>query len=78
VDRIFYGEPRPYQVSLSDVKVILAIMRILMVELLCQMVMRQILVLECMLSVLEYVLSCLALNGLAISGPQLSGHLPGT
>jgi hypothetical protein len=50
VDLIFYGEPYPYQASLSDVRVILAIMRVLMMELPCQAVTGQILGLKCLLS----------------------------
>jgi hypothetical protein len=34
VDRIFYGEPSSYRASLFDIKVIVAIMRVLMVKLL--------------------------------------------
>jgi hypothetical protein len=34
VDRTVYGEPRPHRVSLFDVKVILAIMRVFEVKLL--------------------------------------------
>jgi hypothetical protein len=42
VDRIFYGELRPYRMSLSNVKVIMMIMRALVVELLCQTVIGRI------------------------------------
>jgi hypothetical protein len=49
VDWIFYGEPHPYRASLSDVRVVMKIMRIFVVKLLCQEVMRQIPVLECQL-----------------------------
>jgi hypothetical protein len=49
VDRIFRGEPRPYQASLSDVRVIMTFMRIFMVELSCQAAMRRIPALECLL-----------------------------
>jgi hypothetical protein len=49
VDRILYGEPRPYWASLSNVSVFMAIMHIFMVKLLCQAVMGWILVLECLL-----------------------------
>jgi hypothetical protein len=38
VDRIFHGEARLYRASLSDVRVIMAIMRVLIVELICQAV----------------------------------------
>jgi hypothetical protein len=56
-------------VNLSDVRVIMPIIRVLMTELLCQMVMGQIPILECLslarLGAYSYVLSsCLALNGL--------------
>jgi hypothetical protein len=51
----FHGEPCPYQGageggSLSDVIVIMRIMCVLMVKSLCQVVMGQVPVLECMLS----------------------------
>jgi hypothetical protein len=49
VDRIFYGEHRPYRVSLSNVRVIMVIMHVLVVELLCQVVTRRIPVIECLL-----------------------------
>jgi hypothetical protein len=49
VNRTFYGEPHPYWTSLSDVRVIIAIMLVFMVKLLCQMVTSQILALgECL------------------------------
>jgi hypothetical protein len=82
VDQILYGEP------LSDVRVIITIMRNFMVKLLCQTVMGRILVLECSLrgepvaccqahvGVCGYILSCLVLNGLATRGSRLWGHLP--
>jgi hypothetical protein len=35
VDRIFYGEPHSYGASLSDVRVIMTIMHVLVVKLLC-------------------------------------------
>jgi hypothetical protein len=50
-------------VSLSDVKVIMAIMCVLMVELLCQAVTRWILVLECLFPGLHVCLQlCLVLS----------------
>jgi hypothetical protein len=49
VDQIFYGELRPYRMSLCDIKVIMAIMCVLMLELLCQAVTGRIPVLECLL-----------------------------
>jgi hypothetical protein len=49
MDHTFYGEPRPYQVSLFDVRVNMTIMRVLVEELLCQAVMGQIPALECLL-----------------------------
>jgi hypothetical protein len=50
VDHTFYGEPYPYQATLSDVRVIMVIMHVLMVELLCQAVTGQIPALECLLA----------------------------
>jgi hypothetical protein len=52
-----YGEPRPYRVSLSDVRVIIAINRVL-VELLYQVVKGWVLALECLLSGVRAVTSC--------------------
>jgi hypothetical protein len=46
---MFYGESHPYQVSLSDVRVIMIIICVLVVELLCQVVMGRISALECLL-----------------------------
>jgi hypothetical protein len=68
--------------SLSDVKVIMMIIRVLVDELPCQAVMEQILALKYLLScacdACDYVLSCLVLNAVVIQGPRLSGHSPGT
>jgi hypothetical protein len=47
--RIFCGEPHPYRVSLSDVKVIVAFMCVLVGESLYQVLMGQIPALECLL-----------------------------
>jgi hypothetical protein len=65
-------------VSLSDVRVIMSIMQVLMEELLCQAVMGWILVPKCPLlggrgHLCGYVLSCLALNGTAFRGPGSRG-----
>jgi hypothetical protein len=49
VDQSFYREPCAYRASLSNVKVIMMIIRVLMVELLCQAVIGQIPTLECKL-----------------------------
>jgi hypothetical protein len=50
-DWISCGEPRPHQVSLSNVRVtIIMFMRVLVVESLCQTTMGWILTLECLLS----------------------------
>jgi hypothetical protein len=49
VDWIIYGDPRPYQMNLSDVRVIMTIMHVLVVEFLCQLVMKQIPALKCLL-----------------------------
>jgi hypothetical protein len=46
MDQTSYGEAHLKQVNLSDIRVIMAIMRILMRESLCQVVTGQILVLE--------------------------------
>jgi hypothetical protein len=82
VDRSFFGEPRPYQASLSDVRVIMVVMRVLVVMWLCQAVMGWIPALERLLpgvhGICGYVSNCLALNGLATQGSRLLGHLPGT
>jgi hypothetical protein len=82
VDRIFYRECRPYRVSLFDVKIIMSIMRVLMVELLCPMVAGRIPVLECLLL---GACGCLWLRPVlfGIKWPRclrsgLWGHLPGT
>jgi hypothetical protein len=60
----------------------MSIMRVLVVELLYQAVMGRIPVLECLMPevcrCLWLCLSCLALNVIAIQGPQLLGHLSGT
>jgi hypothetical protein len=60
----------------------MVIMRVLVVELLCQEVTKQILVLECLLSGtcgrLWLRLVLLALNDIATRGSRLWGHLPGT
>jgi hypothetical protein len=50
VNQIFCGEPHFYRASLSDVRVIMTFMCVLMVELLCQAGMGWISALECMLS----------------------------
>jgi hypothetical protein len=47
--RSLVENPRPYRVSLSDVRVIMVFICILRVELLCQAVMRQIPALKCLL-----------------------------
>jgi hypothetical protein len=49
VDWIFYGEPHTFWTSLSNVRVIMVIIRVLRVELLCQVLTGHILALECML-----------------------------
>jgi hypothetical protein len=60
-------------VSLSDGRVIIVIMHVLVVELLCQVVMRWIPVLECLsqarVGAYTYGLSWLALNGLSTREP---------
>jgi hypothetical protein len=56
------------RLSLSDVRVIMVIMCVLVEELQYQV----------MIGTYGYILSGLALNGIAIRGPQLSGHLPDT
>jgi alpha-D-ribose 1-methylphosphonate 5-triphosphate synthase subunit PhnI len=48
MDQTFYGETHPYWRSASDVRVIMTIMRILVEELIYQVMMGQIPVLECM------------------------------
>jgi hypothetical protein len=50
MDQNIYGELHPYWASLSDVRVIMTIMYVLMIELQCQAVMEQIPALECLLS----------------------------
>jgi hypothetical protein len=82
VDRILYGEPRSYRASLSDVRVIIAVMCVLMVEMLCQVVMEQIPVLECLLpGTRGRMWSCLVLCDIKwhryLRIPAL-GHLPDT
>jgi hypothetical protein len=63
VDLTFYGEPHPYQASLSNVTTIIVIMRAFMVKLLCQVVSEWISALECLslgvrgLLLLHHVLS---------------------
>jgi hypothetical protein len=74
--------PALIRVSLSDARVTIVIMCVLMLKLLYQTVMGQVPVLECLLSRVQgatgYILSCLTLNDLASRGPRLSSHLPGT
>jgi hypothetical protein len=65
MDHTFYGEPRPYQVSLFDVRVNMTIMRVLVEELLCQAVMGQIPALECLLlGACGRLWLCLVLSGI--------------
>jgi hypothetical protein len=67
VIRIFYGEPHPYRASLSDVRVIMMFICVLVVESPCQAAMGWTPAPECLLAgVYGYVWSCLALNSLAI------------
>jgi hypothetical protein len=49
MDQTFHGETHPYRGELSDVRVITMIMRVPVVKSLCQMVMRWVHVLECLL-----------------------------
>jgi hypothetical protein len=49
MDWILYGEPRPYQACLSEVRVMMAIICVFVVKLLCQAVTGWILVLDCLL-----------------------------
>jgi hypothetical protein len=49
VDWITHGEPCHYRASLSDVRVIMTFMRVLMVESLCQAAMGWISALKCLL-----------------------------
>jgi hypothetical protein len=71
VDLIFGREPPPYLVSVSDIRVIMVIMRVLMVELLCQVVTGQIPALECLLpSAREHQWLCLILY--SIKWPRYS------
>jgi hypothetical protein len=80
MDRIFHGELRPIMVSLSVVRVIMTIARILVVEWLCQTVMERIAVLEYLLSgargTCGYVLSYLTLNDTVYRGLGSSGVYP--
>jgi hypothetical protein len=65
VDRIFCLEPCPYRASLSDVKVIITFMHVLVVESLCQVTMGWIPSLECLLSdACESQWLCLVLSGI--------------
>jgi hypothetical protein len=65
VQLIFYGEPRPYRTILSDVRVIIVIMRVLIVELLCHAVMGWIPSLGCLLpSMCERIWLHLVLSGI--------------
>jgi hypothetical protein len=68
--------------NLSDVSVIMTIMRVLIEELLYQTVMRQITVLECMLSGAHrhlWLCSIMAsIKWCCFPRPLLQGHLPGT
>jgi hypothetical protein len=48
VDRIFDGELHPCWSSLSDVRIIMTFMHVLMVESLCQMATRRISAFECL------------------------------
>jgi hypothetical protein len=50
VDQIFYGEFHPHQASLSDIRVIMTFMFVLMVESICQVATRWISALKCVLS----------------------------
>jgi hypothetical protein len=80
MDRIFHGELCPIMVSLSVVRVIMMIARILVVEWLCQTMMEQIPVLEYLLpgarDTCGYVLSYLTLNDTAYRGLGSSGVYP--
>jgi hypothetical protein len=49
MDQVFYGEPHPYRVRLSNVRGIMMIMHVLVMELLCQAVKGWILALNCLL-----------------------------
>jgi hypothetical protein len=72
VDQIFYGEVHLYRMSLSDVRVIIVIMRVLIMELLCQTMTGQILALECLLPGMRgHMRLCPVLS-------RLLGHLPRT
>jgi hypothetical protein len=62
MDRISFGEAHHYQVTLSDVRIIMVIMHVTVVELLCQVSMRQILVL---VGACGHVLLCQVLNATA-------------
>jgi hypothetical protein len=46
MDQISCGEPRPHRASLSDVRLIMTFIHVLMVESLCQVVMGHMLALE--------------------------------
>jgi hypothetical protein len=59
----------------------MTVMRVLMVELLCQVAIGWISALECLLPGVDaygYLLYCLALYGLATRGSRLLGHVTGT
>jgi hypothetical protein len=65
MDQNIYGELHPYWASLSDVRVIMMIMYVLMMELQCQAVMERIPALECLLSGTRgHLWLCLVLCGI--------------
>jgi hypothetical protein len=75
-------KPAFTRVNLSDIRVIMVIMHVLMEELLCQVVMGQIPVLKCQLSSacghpwLHLVMPCI--KCLCFPRTELQGHLPST
>jgi hypothetical protein len=81
MDLIPYGEAHFYRANLIDVKVIMPIMCVSVVEFLYQVVTRQILILKYLLSGTHgscgHVLSCQALNVAASRGHGSCGALPG-
>jgi hypothetical protein len=65
VNRIFRGEPHPYQVSLSDIRVVMTFMHVLIGELVCQAMTGWISDLECLLpDARESQQLCLVLSGI--------------
>jgi hypothetical protein len=78
--RTFHRETCPCRVS-PDVRAIMMILRVHVVEFLCQVVMGRTPVLKCLVlgvcvGACGYVLSCQALYGTTLQGPDCSGVYP--